>query len=217
MTIQPALKLLISKLQKAISEGGMTEEIVDSAIKKLSEVKYKYDDGSYPALVDTGNFNDTSGNTPGNLAEALLWKLGKWKAYKKFAAYYQSDDSGPTKNNVVLCAFAKHLRNVSNPIYDQHAMRALWAICGMLTDNEKKKCKSLLFNKKQKWKKTGSGASTIECYKLFVRHLDDLVNIENGPAKGRIDRLLMPLGQAIKSSAGSYEEFCQLCGWRNDG
>jgi len=195
----------------------MTKEVVDSAIEGLSDLGYAYDDGTFPALVDTENFRDTSRNTPANLAEALLWKLGKWKVYKKFAANYVSEDSLATKTDVVLFAFARHLKHKDNPIYDQHAMRALWAICGKLTDEEKKKCKSLLFDRKGKWKSVASGGDTIECYELFRRHLDNLVNVEGGPTKGKIDRLLMPLGQAIKKSTDSYEGFCHLCGWQSDG
>jgi hypothetical protein len=212
-----ALKTLIARVQTAIANGGMTKEVVDSAIKELSNLGYAYDDGTFPPLTDTETFTDTSRDIPVNLAEALLWKLGKWKVYKKFAANYGSEDSEATKTDVVLFAFARHLKNKDNPIYDQHAMRALWVICGEFTDDENEKCKSLPFDGKRKWKAVASGGDTIECYELFRRHLDNLVNVESGPTKGRLDRLLMPLGQAIKKSTDSYEEFCQLCGWERDG
>ena len=61
------------------------------------------------------------------------------------------------------------------------------------------------------------GGDTIECYELFVNHINDLVATDNGATKGEIDRLLMPLGQAIKKSTGSYVELHQLCGWPIDG
>lgn len=147
----------------------------------------------------------------------LLWKLGKWQSYKKFAANYTDDDSKPTKQNVVFFAFGRHLKDKKNPIYYQHSIRALWAICGKLTANERKKCKSLLFDGKGKWKQTGLGGATIECYELFVRHINDLVSSDNGATRSEIDRLLMPLGQAIKKSTGSYVELHQLCGWPIDG
>jgi len=212
-----SLKELIATLQKAIYGGDLTDEVLVSAISDLARLGYQYDDETYPPLKNTESFTDCSGDTPRNLAEALLWKLGKWKSYKKFAANYVLDDSEATKTDVVFFAFAKHLRNKNNPIYDQHAIRALWAICGKLTSEERAKCKSLLFDGKQKWKQSGSGGDTIDCYELFVKHMDDLVKAGSGTTKGRIDRLLMPLGQAIKRSTGSHEKFSELCGWRRDG
>ena len=110
-------------------------------------------------------------------------------------------------------AFARHLKDKKYPIYDKHAIRALWAICGKLTANEKKKCKTLLFDGNGKWKQVGSGSGTIECYEIFVRHINDIVPLDNSITKSEIDRLLMPLGQAIKKSTGSYAEFHKLCGW----
>jgi hypothetical protein len=211
------LKDLITVLQKAIENGEMTKQTVDTAIKNLSDLGYQYDYERFPALVGTENFTDTSGETPSSLAEALLWKLGKWKSYKKFSANYMDEDAKATKQDVVFFAFVKHLKDKNNPIYDQHAIRALWAICGKLTDDESKKCKSLLFDGKNKWKQAGSGGDTIECYELFVKHIGDLVAVSNGATKGEIDRLLMPLGQAIKKATDSYTEFHILCGWPGNG
>ena len=211
--INKALKDLIAVLQKAIADEQMTRQIVDKAVESLSGLGYAYDHERFPALVDTEKFLDTSGETPSNLAEALLWKLGKWKSYKRFAANFMEKNAKATKQDVVFFAFARHLKDKSNPIYDQHAIRALWAICGKLTDGEKRKCKSLLFDGKDKWKPVGNGGDTIECYELFVRHIDDLTTASKGVTKGEIDRLLMPLGRAIKKETDSYREFHLLCGW----
>jgi hypothetical protein len=217
MTKKQHLKDLVATLQQAIVSGGMNREMVNAAIKALSELDHEYDYERFPTLVNTETFTDTSGDTPSNLAEALLWKLGKWKSYKRFAANYMDDNSKATKTDVVFFAFARHLKDKNNPIYDQHAIRALWAICGKLTDDERAKCKSLLFDGQGKWKQAGSGGDTIECYELFVRHISDLVSIRNGVSKGEIDRLLMPLGQAIKKSTKTYAEFRSLCGWSSNG
>jgi len=210
------LKELIAKLQKIILHGEINKGSIKNAIEILADLGYQYDDKKFPPIKVTETFVDTSGETPSNLAEALLWKLGKWQSYKDFAANYTNDDSEPTKQNVVFFAFAKHLKDRKNPIYDQHAIRALWAICGKLTATEGKKCKTLLFDGNGKWKQVGSGSVTIECYNLFVRHIHNLVSLDKGVTGGVIDRLLMPLGQAIKKSTKSYDEFHQLCGWPID-
>jgi hypothetical protein len=211
------LKELIANLQKIIMHNGIDKGSIEKSIKALSDMGFQYDDKKFPALKGTENLIDRSSETPTNLAEALLWKLGKWQSYKDFAANFTNDDSEPTKQNVVFFAFARHLKDKKNPIYDQNAIRALWAICGKLTVTEKKKCKTLLFNGKGKWKQVGSGNVTIECYELFMKHINDLVPTDTGVPTGLLDRLLMPLGQAIKKSTGTYDEFHQLCGWPIDG
>jgi hypothetical protein len=172
-----------------------------------------YDEKQFPPLIDSDKFVDSSRDSPSNLAEALLWKLGKWKSYKRFAANYAAKSPVPTKQDVVFFAFAKHLKDRGNPIYDQHSIRALWAICGNLNDEEKIKCKSLLFDGNDVWKPSGSGRDTIACYELFVRHINNVVNTDDGPSLSEIDRLLMPLGQAIKKHTKTYAEFHSLCGW----
>ena len=146
ITKKNTLEDLIAGLQKAIAGGRINKGIVENAIKALADLGYQYDDKRFPTLRGTENFADTSGKTPSNLAEALLWKLGKWQSYKNFVANYTDDDAKPTKQNVVFFAFARYLKDKNNPIYDQHAIRALWAICGKLTVNERKKCKTLLFD-----------------------------------------------------------------------
>ncbi len=217
MTNGSQLKDLITRLQKHIKNKSMGDKEIDEETKKLSEIGYKYDDRRFPELVNTEKFTNTSKDTPANLAESLLWKLGKWQSYKSFAAKFENVQSKPTKTDVVFFAFAKHLKDKSNPIYDQHAIRALWAICSTLSLDEKKKCRSLLFDGKDRWKKSGSGGETISCYRLFVKHIEELVRDSGGSLKkGEIDRLLMPLGQAIKKNTNTHDDFLQLCGWSDD-
>jgi hypothetical protein len=205
-----AIRSLIIKLQTAIASGSLTGKAVRSATRELSAVGYSYRDDTFPPLSTTRPLKDTSSNSPQSLAEAMLWKLGKWKSYKKFAATYATQDSTPSKTDVVFFAFAKHLRDRQNPIYDQHALRALWAICEDLGKAERKKCRALLFNT---WKSVGSGSNSIDCYALFVKHVRRLVSVEHGASMAELDRLLMPLGKALKKATTSYAEFCRLCGW----
>lgn len=214
MTQQKLLTNLIKNLQELIELGEMSRVKIATATRDLSMLGYEYDVNQYPNLVNTETYTDLSGDSPSNLAEALLWKLGKWKSYKQFVADYVADDSKPTKTNVVFWAFARHLKDNDNPIYDQHTIRAIWAICN-LSDDEKAKCRLLLFDNKDKWKPSGSGGETIECYKLFFHHVKNLVNKSDGATLKEFDHLLMPLGQAIKKFTSNYSEFCALCGWSN--
>lgn len=213
MTKESPLGKLIASLQKRIFERGLDKVAIETATKELAKLGYEYDEESFPPLVGTERFLNASAHSPQNLAEALLWKLGKWKSYKKFCDNYAAERPEPKKNDVVFYAFAMHLRDKENPIYDQHAIRSLWATCGKLTSDERQKCKSLLFDKKNKWKQSGTGKNAIECYRIFVRHINDLVSVSGGASKSELDRLLMPLGQAIKEATETYAEFDALCGW----
>jgi hypothetical protein len=76
---------LILEIQKHIQQEGMSSENVVNATSKLNKLGYSYDYETFPRLESTTGFRDTSGDSPQNLAEALLWKLGKWKSYKKFS------------------------------------------------------------------------------------------------------------------------------------
>jgi len=212
-----ALKDLIKSLQKSVNEEGMTSDFILKATKKLQEIdsKYSYNHDRFPILENTNSFEDKSNNSPSNLAEALLWKLGKWKDYKKFVQQYSDDSSKPKETDVVFYAFARHLKDPKKPIYDQHAIRAIWAICHKaFSQDEKMKCKKLLLNKNEKWKPAGSGKHAIQCYSIFIKYIDEIEKSQ--ASKREIDLLLMPLGQALKLHSKNYKEFSNLCGLSRD-
>jgi len=217
MTKEQILGKLIASLHKKISENNFDDHSIDEATRELTEHFKPYDVERFPQLIETNNFTKTCPDTPKNLAEALLWKLGKWKSYEKFCKNYGADNPEPTKQDVVFYAFAMHLKDKNNPIYDQHAMRSLWAI-GKLTSDESQKCKSLLFNGKDEWKDNASGNHTIECYRIFVKHINHLISRVGEHSEGKLDRLskldrlLMPLGQAIKMTTKTYSQFKNICG-----
>src|SRR5438128_6555867 len=119
---------LVTELRSKISTKKLTSETIAEAVDRLKAIGFDYKDRKFPPLRDTGTFEDESSDAPKSLAEALLWKLGRWKAYKNFANYYADKQSKPARNNVVFYAFAKHLKDQENPIFDQHSLRALWAI-----------------------------------------------------------------------------------------
>lgn len=217
MIKESPLGKLIASLQKKISEGGFHKAAIEEATEGLARLGYQYDEDAFPPLEGTENFSNNNSDSPQDLAEALLWKLGKWKAYKRFCENYAAEQPVPTKTDVVFYAFAMHLKDKNNPIYDQHAIRSLWSIFGRLTGYERQMCKSLLFDTENKWKQSGTGKSAIDCYSIFVKHVNDLISASGGASKSELDRLFMPLGQAIKDSTKTYIEFHALCGWPSSG
>jgi len=213
------LKNLIGSLQEKIRVKSLDGTAVNSAIEDLAKIGYQYDANLFPELPANAEFCSDVGAAPNNLAEALLWKMGKWNVYRDFVNNYNSIGALVKKSDVVFAAFAKHLKDSSNPIYDQHALRAMWAININLTSEEKMQCKSALIKskgkEKGKWKATLSGRETIACYELYVAQLNALIG--NDLSKSAVDKLLMPLGQALKNHAESYDQFKLLCGFNEIG
>lgn len=219
MEIVDHLKKLVESLQDRIRENLLDNETVKSATASLARIGYEYDANLFPELPVNAAFSSNVGHAPNNLAEALLWKMGKWNVYKDFVRNFDSNDPLVKKTDVVFAAFAKHLANSDNPIYDQHALRAMWAINITLESFERDQCKSALVKskgeEKGKWKATLSGKETITCYNLYVTKINTLT--KNGIPKSALDRLLMPLGQALKDNSRNYNEFIELCGLAKNG
>lgn len=215
---------LIKSLQATVQRHELTTVVISNASEKLASIGYKeYDIKKFPKLRNTSSFVGSIGSSPSNLSEALLWKLGRWSAYESFVKNFNTAAlKVSSSGGVVFSAFAKHLQDNSNPIYDQHAIRALWAICEFNEDH-KMKCEALLFNSLHMWKDAGSGDDG-SCYEIFVSHVNAICN-DCGVSNEELDRLLMPLGQAIKkvtrvkgdnkSAETDLDRFRALC-WPRD-
>jgi len=211
---------LVAKLKLAITQKRLTNEEINKTIDSLRELGHNtYDRNKFPPLEDTESFDVSIGSTPRTLAEALLWKLGKWPTYKTFVENYKTENLEVSKKGgVVFSAFAKHLQNNDFPIYDQHAIRSIWAICE-LEEADQDLCKSLLLDTSGAWKQAGSGDDG-SCYKLFVDQVESVCK-DNNVSHRDLDMLLMPLGQAIKKetrtkkkakdSKSDFERFSELC------
>jgi len=213
------LRTLVQSLQDLIKEDKLSGEAVKKKTDRLAKLGNPYRANLFPELQANANFRSVVGAAPNSLAEALLWKMGKWNAYKEFVNNYDNTGSLTKKTDVVFSAFARHLKDSANPIYDQHVLRAMWAINTNFETQEKEKCKVTLIKSKGKdkgnWKPTLSGGETIECYNLYVKHLNKLT--KSDLSNSVLDRLLMPLGQALKTTANSYKEFQSVCGWDSNG
>lgn len=209
---------LIGCLQSSVANKKVTLQVIDDAKGQLSDLGFKqYDLKKFPKLSGTASFSGGVSTSPQSLAEALLWKLGKWTTYQTFVRNFIDENlQVSSRGGVVFSAFAKHLQDNENPIYDQHAIRALWAIC-KFTEEESQKCKSLLFDGRNNWKDAGSGDDG-SCYVIFVNYVREICDDEE-LSNDDLDRLLMPLGQAIKketkngarSPQSEWERFKNLC------
>lgn len=218
--LRARLKQIIGDLQRGVSQGRLTRELVVAKTAELQSIR-RYDTSTFPELAGTMKFPVHHNNRPANLAEAFIWKLTKWPEYRQFVDYFerakQGDTSRPAGTDVVFHAFALHLADPGHPIFDQHALRALWAICTTFTVDDHAKCRSALIKKKGKstgeWKGRVEGHYAEDCRTLFTGHLQRFAASAKGLTLKELDRLLMPLGQAIKASAANYGEFRALCGF----
>jgi len=209
ISVDNQLCSIVSDLRRTIEHKNLNDDLVSKFIKDLSEIGSEYDLKTFPVLKDTEFFQPEAKDSPRNLAEALLWKLGKWISYKNFVRYYKHANNMPAKKAVIFYSFAKHLKNSNNPIFDQHTLRSMLAIDSTLTNKERGLCENFLVKKNGKWKQSGSGPSGFQCYDLYVRFIRKMqkFNIELRV----LDSLLMPLGQALKKNTKNYDEFCELC------
>lgn len=212
---KPILGTIVASLRNHVQDGTLDARVVQSATTKLAEHHYKYDAELFPSLPSDYQWTMPGITAPESLAEALLWKMGKWQVYKSFAAYYSGTSSAPKKTDAVFYAFAKHLQSSKNPIYDQHALRALWAVDTTLTSQQAKICQSLLVKKDGNWKPYASGSRALDGYDLYVERIMALA--AGGASLGDLDKLLMPLGQALKSNTKKLSDFFDLIGCNEGG
>lgn len=208
MSSKDNIKNIIKSLRDHVTANTLNEEAVRYATTKLAEEHYKYDSTLFPPLPSSEHWVVPSLKGPESLAEALLWKMGKWTIYKSFVEHFRNSDSEPKNTDVVFYAFAKHLSNQNKPIYDQHALRALWAIDVTLSSAEVRMCRTLLAKKNGEWKSIASGANAPSGYKLYANRVTQLSSL--GSSLGDLDKLLMPLGQALKDHTNNVDEFLSL-------
>lgn len=210
MLSKNCIKTIVSSLRQRVICGTFDAEVVSQSTAKLAKLSYEYDSILFPPLPFSQNWTSPSLAEPQSLAEALLWKMGKWNIYKSFVEHYVKIDSEPKTTDVVFYAFAKHLKDRERPIYDQHTLRALWAIDSKLTSDQIKICCSLLAKKNGEWKSIASGTNAKNGYELYLDRVTILRS--QGASLRDLDKLLMPLGKALKIHSKNVDEFLHITG-----
>ena len=198
------LKRVVSELRTAFEVDGLGDTMIQRTLNLLAEINsfkpYRAD--QYPGLVSTESFESSLGQAPASLAEAFIWKQGDWLKYQSFVSYYALDSQEPTSGHVHY-AFAKHLRDPKRiPIFDQNSLRAVWAICPLLTASELRSIESYLVvssgKNKGAWKSNAGGGGALASMKAFFRVMQVLVSKPGSTNIDSIDKLLMPLGSLLK-------------------
>lgn len=191
------------------SGKGLETAIAQASITLREQFSASYQDKKFPLLNELSLREDASGESPRSLAEMFLWKQGDWLKYKNFCKQYIGSGTS-TGNDVVIYAFARHLKDPhGSPIFDQHALRAVWAL-GLLSSSEEADAKAWLTktgrkSKALEWKANGGGANGLRCYEHYKRAtnslLENVAGMRRGAVMNELDKLLMPLGQRIKMHA----------------
>ncbi len=189
----------LNEVIKYLRRNGINKETVKESIEKVNDLGFKYNINKFPELINTKNFDVSNSASPINLAEALLWKIGRWDSYVNFRKYY-GDQTQLPKKDVVFYAFALHLANPEeNPIFDQHTLRAMYAINENWSEKEDKAIvKHTLLTNNNNWKTTLSGKNFKKSYDIYCNYVSDVINNKHPATLAEIDHLLMTLGQAIK-------------------
>jgi hypothetical protein len=202
--------------------------------------KYAFSRTKYPLLnyddIAKDNTQPTfpSERSPHSVAEALLWKLGKWEQYASFFDVCRrelvedefmtpevEERYGDDFGALVLEQFAKHLaRKNDEPILDQHSMRA-----GLLLMTARRELPMDHWNEirhavltdgrnGKKWRGNNSNAALMEFIpqvkfwlkkKLGANYCHDTLVLLD-------QRMLFPLGKAIKSLDASLDTINRLAG-----
>jgi len=200
------LKEITCKIRSGLASEAFSEDILEKIKKELSTAGYKYDT-SYPSISFPIGSPNKIPTGPGSLAEALLWKLNRWKSYIEFIKYYKKITNEPDNSGFINFQFANHLADHSNnPIVDQHTLRCYWAINFNLNEHTNNALKSFLVKSNGEWKESGSGKSGKLCcseYVKFVAGIKSKYSVELDSA----DKLFMPLGSAIKEQFTNYSDF----------
>lgn len=156
------------------SEIETLESISDKNFKKLTEHVEKSDDVYLKLLY------------------SLVWKQGDLTKLDGIIKGIVNKPDNESKTGTTFKSFGKHLRDKSNPIIDQHVMRAYLAITETKNHNLSliRKLKDNFIDKKQK---------EIENYKTWLNNL-----YQSKIHKGNIDffyyadQILFTLGKTIK-------------------
>jgi hypothetical protein len=224
------LSKLVSSIRKRLKgEASIVEEQIDAWRKQLKKIdkSYRYEAKKYPDLkkgrIDFPKEPKKDENFPQNPAEALLWKQGDWLKYRKFLKWGSSKETPNPPARIVQYAFALYLKDMDGgrPIFDQHSLRALWAIRRKgRKKNGAQCCYKYLLSDEGSWKGTPGSGSPVASYDWYRKELEEIVNIVPIDLRNDFDKLLMPLGKALKKLSKPptnwritvYEEFLYLCG-----
>jgi hypothetical protein len=178
---------------------------------------YAFDGDKFPSLYKTriGSYEHDVRPRPSTLAEALLWKMGKWDVYKTFVSDYLGNTERDLDDHdaVVFFAFARHLGDYNLPIFDQHSARAIWVVSQHTWGSSKNIPWSdnasdydgwsgdlyfhFLMRQKGSWKSNGDGDTSVACLNSFYDEVSFICHA-SGLSHDELDKLLMPLGQALK-------------------
>lgn len=204
------------ELAKFVTELRNPKKPIDvgGAISRLKELGWEYDANKYPDLFPDGaaeiSAPSETPRAPQTAAEAYIWKQGKWKNYLDFLRDLKSareGNKGDPGTRLVYWAFARHCANPDeNRIFDQHALRALWAITG----EDWELAEGYLFATSHgKTSPTTKDGATL--HQQFLDRLRERFGRKATRWKD-VDRLLMPLGKALKKGVQTREDFHQACG-----
>lgn len=88
--LKPLLENIVTTLRGRIQKFTLDADASQSATTKLVEQNYGYNAELFSLIPSNFSWSSPRLGAPESLAEALLWKMGKWNIYKTFVNYYSN-------------------------------------------------------------------------------------------------------------------------------
>lgn len=142
--------------------------------------------------INHNNISSKENSALVKLMYAFLWKQGDLKKVKHVVAGIENDEDDPGRSSgFVLHQFGRYLGSESEPIIDQHVLRA-FAIY-----SEKEYIKIAVWRKKSLI--TKKDIELIERYKKWLKSDKLKILLKEVDAIYHIDQILFALGKAVKN------------------
>jgi hypothetical protein len=109
--LKALLEKIVTTLRDLIQKCTLDADAYQSATTKLAEQNYGYNAKFPPLILSNFSWSSLRLGAPETLAEALLWKRGRWNIYKTFVNYYSNPSILSKSIDTVFFAFAKHLQD----------------------------------------------------------------------------------------------------------
>jgi hypothetical protein len=209
------LKKMVTQIRSALlGKRPIDLDKYKSGLAALGK-SYTYKTTQYPDFELPSDLKHRTSDTPTNLAEAFIWKTTFWNKYGKFVDAYKN--GGPPQGDyITFWAYAMYLRNPDLPIFDQHALRAVWALSSTVKVSDLSNLREFLLAG-DSWELYAKGSTAKKCYDYFVRRVGSLAGDRLDIRE--FDKVLMPLGKALKdfstngrgAYSSDYASFCEIC------
>jgi hypothetical protein len=216
-------RLIIEIREEAISRNKQGKKLTENTINRFAQLlverttsTYRYKDETYPDFAIPDKLGVSRKDYPATLAEMFIWKQTDWPKYLKFRDWYNPKLAmAAPQGGAVHYAFAKYLaKKGKEPIFDQHSCRAIWALLKPLPGFDDSLYKSYLTHKGSWNSGQNEDDVPVDCY---WQYLEDAARFTSPANYDALNKLLMPLGRAVRAYSSPGRDFANFVTVRKGG